>query len=129
MPLYRAAYLVAGLILLAIGYVGTVTPGLPGFVFILLSLFCFKKSNRKLEEWLLNHKLFGPTLRNWEETGSISKRIKVISISTMWIAVTISLLVIPLLWVKLVVVALALIGTWYIASRPLPPEAEPASAA
>ena len=122
MPLYRSAFLVLGIILLAVGYVGTVTPGLPGFVFILGALFCFKKSSKRLEGWMLNNRLFGPTLRDWEKHGAISKRIKIISIGTMWTAVAISLFVVETLWLKSTIVALAVIGTWYIASRPLPLE-------
>jgi uncharacterized membrane protein YbaN (DUF454 family) len=114
----RAVYLVAGLTLAGVGIVGIVTPLLPGTIFLVLSLFCFKRSSPRLENWLLNHPRCGPTLRDWEEQGAIKARTKLIAISAMWLCVLVSLFLLRDLWLGFVVGALAVFGTWYIASRP-----------
>jgi len=45
--------------------VGFVVPGIPFSVFLVFSAYCFAKSNKKMHDWLYNHKYFGPFLTNW----------------------------------------------------------------
>ena len=113
----RTGYLLAGLALLGVGIVGVVTPVLPGTVFLILSLFCFKRSSPRLENWLLNHPRFGPTLREWEENRSIKARTKIVAIATMWLCIAVSVLFVDQAWVIALLVALGAFGTWYIATR------------
>ncbi len=112
----RTAYLVAGLALVGVGIVGIFTPVLPGTVFLILALFCFKRSSPRLENWLLTHRRFGPTLRNWEENRSIRPRTKVVAIVTMWLFIGVSALVVSKVWVIASIVLLGVYGTWFIAS-------------
>jgi len=60
-------YLWMGLGFLSLGmaYVGFVVPGIPFSVFLVFSAYCFAKSNKKMHDWLYNHKYFGPFLTNW----------------------------------------------------------------
>jgi len=62
-------YLWMGLGFLSLGmaYVGFVVPGIPFSVFLVFSAYCFAKSNKKMHDWLYNHKYFGPFLTNWVE--------------------------------------------------------------
>lgn len=124
----RAAYLGFGTLALGFGLVGVVVPGLPTTVFLLIALWAFGKSCPRLESWLLEHPRFGPTLRDWQEHRSIRKRTKVVAVATIWVFIPISLLTIPLLWVKVSVLALGLIGTVYLCTRPTKEESpmEPA---
>ena len=118
---------------MGVGFVGLVTPGLPGFVFFLIALWAFRNSSPRLEQWLLDNKFVGPMLRDWEETGSIKLRTKIIAITTIWVAIGYTIysilrkgpIVIPganLLVPKAIPVALLVITilslTWYLASRP-----------
>ena len=117
MKIGRTAYNVAGLTFVGIGFLGLVLPGLPATIFMILALFCFKKGSPKLESWLLGHKRFGPTLRDWEKNRAIKRRTKVIAISTMWAFAIVSIVIIPNVWVKVSLVAVCAWATWYIASR------------
>lgn len=74
--LSRVAYGSIGVFLTIVGFIGVVTPVLPGTVFLILALACFSRSSPKLESWLLNHKLVGPSLRQWQDTGAIRRRTK-----------------------------------------------------
>jgi len=62
-------YLWMGLGFLSLGmaYVGFVVPGIPFSIFLVFSAYCFAKSNKKMHDWLYNHKYFGPFLTNWVE--------------------------------------------------------------
>jgi uncharacterized membrane protein YbaN (DUF454 family) len=117
MKAVRTGYLIAGLALAGVGIVGVVTPALPGTVFLILSLFCFKRSSPRLENWLLTHPRFGPTLRDWEENRSIKPRTKVVAIATMWACIGVSSFFVTRAWAVALLVALAVYATWYIATR------------
>ena len=62
-------YLWMGLGFLSLGmaYIGVVVPGIPFSIFLVCSAYCFAKSNKKMHDWLYNHKYFGPFLTNWTQ--------------------------------------------------------------
>lgn len=74
----------AGLIFVALGVVGVFLPLLPTVPFLLLATWCFSKSSVRLHDWLVNHDILGPSIRDWRETGAISRRGK--SLATLSIA-------------------------------------------
>lgn len=71
--------LLLGHIFLALGVAGAFLPVLPTTPFLLLAAFCYSKSNPKLLYWLKNHKVLGPPLNDWQDSG-------VIGIKAKWIA-------------------------------------------
>lgn len=73
-PAARLAWLGAGWILFGVGVVGVVLPGLPTVGPMLMALACFARGSRRVHDWLWNHPTFGPPLRRWRETGTISRR-------------------------------------------------------
>ncbi|MEX2242863.1 MAG: YbaN family protein [Fimbriimonadaceae bacterium] len=113
----RKLFLLAGLACVGVGFVGYFVPVLPSTVFMIVALFCFKRSSPRFEGWLLQHRLFGPTLRDWDASGAIKPRTKLVAITMMWACIVLSSFVVRGLWVALVL-ALGAVGTWYIASRP-----------
>lgn len=78
-PLYFAA----GWVFTALGIVGVILPLMPGTVFLILAAFCFSRSSPRFEAWLLGHPRLGPHVRRWRETGSISRRVKLIACGSM----------------------------------------------
>ena len=70
--------------------------------------FCYSqlpfisKGSPRLYNWLLNHRHFGPYIRNFRENKSNSARAKVISLVLMWGTMLYCIFfLIPLLWVKI----------------------------
>ncbi len=79
----RIILLVLGWLFVALGVIGAFLPVMPTTPFLLLAVACFARSSPKLEAWLMNHRQFGPPLRDWRERGAISTRAKVMAISLM----------------------------------------------
>ena len=81
----RIIQTILGLLALGLGIMGIFLPVLPTTPFLLLSAALFLRSNRRLYDWLLNHPELGPYIRNFMVYKAIPLRIKVISVSLVWI--------------------------------------------
>lgn len=113
----RYAYAGFGLACVGAGTIGIVVPGWPTTVFFILALWAFKRSSPRLETWLLNHRVIGSTLREWDEHRVVRPRTKVIAITTLWLMIAVSLLLLTSSWVKAVLVVIAVCVTVYLATR------------
>lgn len=74
-----------GLLSLGLGVLGIFLPVLPTTPLLLLAAALFLRGNRNLYDWLLNHPELGPYIRNFMEHKAIPLRVKVISVSLVWI--------------------------------------------
>ena len=79
----RSVYLVLGFLFVALGFIGAFLPVLPTTPFLILATTCFARSSPRLENWLLSHPRFGPTLRAWRERGAIPLRAKWLALAGM----------------------------------------------
>lgn len=104
-----------GIISLTLGIFGIVLPILPTTPFLLLSSYLFLKSSDRLYKWLINHKIFGPYIKNFQEDKSIPRKVKISSISLLWLTITTSaLFFVQILWVKFLLFAIAIGVTIHI---------------
>ena len=69
-------WLLAGALSLLTGIVGIFLPLLPTTPFVLLAAFCFARGSVRCEAWLLNHRRFGPMVRDWRAKRAIPLRAK-----------------------------------------------------
>ena len=117
----RALYLVLGLGFTGLGIAGAFLPLLPTTVFLILAAGCFAKSSPRLEAWILDHKQFGPLVRDWRAHGAIPRKAKVLACTGMTGGFVIFFLSAhPGLWLALGVGA-ALAGcAAFVVSRPEP---------
>lgn len=118
-PFIRALLWSGGVIALILGIIGIFLPGLPTTPFILLTAACFVRASPRAYSWLLNHHLFGPSLRDWEKHHSIPRRAKIIALSMMAISVSTSLWYFsgrP--WIQITIFLAAAIGAFVISRVP-----------
>ena len=76
---------ILGLISLGLGILGIFLPVLPTTPLLLLAAALFLRSHKGLYDWLLNHPKLGPYIRNFMEYKAIPLKIKVLSVSMVWI--------------------------------------------
>ncbi|QUI22445.1 YbaN family protein [Vallitalea pronyensis] len=90
----KVILIMAGFIALALGIIGIMLPLLPTTPLLLLAAGCFIKSSKRLYTWLVHHKTLGPYVYNYLELRAISKNTKIIAISSMWLSLIITMIVI-----------------------------------
>jgi uncharacterized protein len=80
----RIFYIVLGVLCVTLAVLGVLLPGLPATPFLLLASFSFARSSKRMHDWLINHKVFGPILSDFLEHKGIRLHIKIISLVMMW---------------------------------------------
>ncbi|MBR3976410.1 MAG: YbaN family protein [Bacteroidaceae bacterium] len=80
---YILAFL--GTLSLLLGVIGIFLPVLPTTPFLLLSAALYLRSSRRLYNWLMSHHRLGPYIRNFQINKSIPLRVKIVSVSMVWI--------------------------------------------
>ena len=117
--LVRGLLWLAGSVSLVLGLIGVVLPGLPTTPFVLLAAACYAQASPRLHAWLLNHRLTGPMLRDWEANRSLTRRTKTIAVVSMLVMVSFSI------WsfqhrpiAQAVLVVLGAVGAWVVLRIP-----------
>lgn len=72
-----------GWLCVSLGFIGIFIPGIPTTIFLIIALWAFTKSSKKLRYWLLHHKKFGPILKNWQEHKVVPRRAKILMVVLM----------------------------------------------
>jgi len=67
MQIKKIIFIVVGCICLALGTVGVFLPILPTTPFYLITLYCFARSSKKLEDWFKGTKLYKKHLESFVE--------------------------------------------------------------
>ena len=117
----RSVWLVVGLLALGLGGLGVVLPLLPTTPFLLVAAAAFARSSPRLEQWLLNHRLFGALIANWQRHGAIDRSTKWFAVLSM-VAVFVLSLALGVSDTVLVVQAVVLTACGaFVVSRPAPP--------
>lgn len=76
-------YKALGFVFVGLGALGVFLPLLPTTPFLLLAAGCFARSSEKWHAWLLDSRLFGPLLRDWESNRCIPRGARAISLISM----------------------------------------------
>ena len=113
-------YLLMGLgwLFFAIGLIGVFLPILPTTPFMLLAAACFSKSSERFHRWLLNNRVFGPVIKDWQEHGIIQPHAKRRALLLVALTFLISILIVPKLWLKFMLVGFWLASSFFIARLP-----------
>ena len=114
----RLIYLAIAYLALGVAFLGILLPGLPTTEFLLIAAWAAAKSSPRLHRWMLNHRLFGPPLHDWNNGRIVRLRTKLIASSMMMVAAVVLIVKIshlPSLAFCLVGMSLGAIWIW---SRP-----------
>ena len=120
--LRRWLFVALGGVFVALALVGVALPGIPTTPFLLLASYFFVRSSPALHQRLLQSKLFGSTLRDWQRHRGVKRRTKWISITCCSLMICFSIATGGLPWAGRVVIAAAgAYGMWFVARLPTVP--------
>jgi uncharacterized membrane protein YbaN (DUF454 family) len=85
--LRRYLLIIIGTLFLGLGIIGIFLPLLPTTPFLLLAAACYTRSSKRLYNWLLTNRWLGNYIRNYRERKEVPFKIKILSISFLWIAI------------------------------------------
>ena len=111
-------YIFLGLLFLVLGFIGLLLPVIPTTPFILVSVWFFARSSKKLENWLVNHKIFGKSIRDWKEKGAISKKAKMSAIPLILFSFSTTIYFSELFYLNLFLAFLGVSISTFIITRP-----------
>ena len=97
----RVIWFCLGIMFLGIAWLGVFVPGLPWSTPAVIAAYCFAKSNKTWHEWLMNHKLFGQFLREWDQHKVFPRRAKYAMVISMVMSMIILILTVSNGWVVL----------------------------
>lgn len=99
--------IVAG-IAVVLAILGLFLPLLPTTPFLLLASACYARSSTRMHTWLLQNRLFGETLRNYENNKAIPLRAKVVALLLLWSSMLFSIWSVSLPALKWMLLAIGL---------------------
>lgn len=115
----RFVYLGLGWFFFGIGILGAFLPVLPTTPFMILALWAFSKSSRRLRAWLYNHRIFGPPLQKWQQHRVIPTGAKMASIGAMGVSLGYMTFFSGLAWPWVAGTAVLMaVGAAYILTKP-----------
>ncbi len=88
-------YLLLGHALLGLGLVALVVPIVPTTPFLLLAAASYARGSVRFHTWLIEHRWFGPPIRNFREGRGVTRRARALAIggsllglagSLLWVA-------------------------------------------
>ncbi len=114
--------LIFGHLFLLLGIIGAFLPVLPTTPFLLLAAFLYSKSSPKIHKWLIEHKIIGKSIREWEESGVIRPWAKILATIMIALVIIVKFQKLPIhISIKLIlafVLMLVLIFIWTRPSKP-----------
>ncbi len=116
-PITQKTIFALGWICVGLGIIGAFLPLLPTTPFLLLAAWCFYKSSPKTHAWLLNHKLMGPPLRDWQNERAISVKTKILVMAMIGTSLFFIWRGMNREWVKYAVTTLLILVSIFILTR------------
>jgi len=91
LSMMRPLWLLLGVACVVLGGIGAVLPLLPTVPFMLLAAYCFARSSHRAHDWLVNHRVFGPAIADWQRSGAISLAAKYAATASVVVVYTLSI--------------------------------------
>jgi len=104
----RGILITAGTLFVGLGVLGIFLPLLPTTPFLLLAAACYAKSSKRFYSWLLSNKWFGNYIKNYREKKGVPLKVKLSSISLLWITILFSVVfVVDILLFRIILILIA----------------------
>lgn len=114
-PLLRPLLVVIGTICVVLGVVGMFVPILPTTPFLLLAAACYARSSDRFLRWLLHNRYFGEYLRNYREGRGMPRTTKILTLTALWLTLSVSAAVgTSALWLRAVLATIGIAVTVHI---------------
>lgn len=111
--LRRGLWIALAYVALGLGIVGIFLPGLPTTPFVLVAAWAAARGSRTLHQWLLEHRAFGPMVRDWQARGAVSRRAKRMATAMMALCAVIMFATAPAWWMAATGTAcMAAVAVW-----------------
>lgn len=121
--LAKPVFIAVGWVMVTLGVIGIIVPGLPTTIFLIIALWAFARGSDRFHDWLLNHNVLGPPIKAWRDHGVIPTRAKIMAVSVMSLSWLIIYIWVTDDWRVLSGVGLVLIAVaCFIVTRPSRPE-------
>ena len=108
--LSRWPLITTGTFFLGLGIIGIFLPLLPTTPFLLLAAACYARSSKRFYNFLLNNKWLGNYIKNYRERKGIPLKIKILSISFLWIVIGYSAIFVVHIFLGKIVIILIAVG-------------------
>jgi len=99
---------------IGLGLLGAFLPILPTTPFLILATVMSYNSSPKIRQWLLEHPVFGATIKNYLEHRSISVSALRNALVTLWLCLGVSIWVVKNVWVGGVLFITGSLVTFYL---------------
>ncbi|WP_255825543.1 YbaN family protein [Marinomonas rhizomae] len=115
----RILYLMLGWFSLITGIIGIFLPLLPTTPLVLLAAWCFSRSSVRFHTWLIEHKFFGPIVRDWQSSDGIPRKARNRAIIFMWAGMAISIFIVSRFWATIGLITIGLCVSTYLLRMPI----------
>ncbi len=119
--LSRACFFAAGIALTAVAAVGAFLPVLPTTPFLLLAAPCFVRSSPAFHRRLLESRVFGPYLRQWEHDHTVPREAKRKAYGLVALTFGVSIYLVDATWLRATLAALGIGLLLFLAWLPTTP--------
>ena len=106
-----------GWVCVVVGAIGVVVPGLPTTGFFVLAAWCFARSSPRFEAWILGLPGIGSMVADHQQGLGMPRRAKALALASMVLAVALSAVFALDGVARVVVVALGVVGVWFVGWR------------
>ncbi|TFG92138.1 MAG: DUF454 domain-containing protein [Candidatus Atribacteria bacterium] len=115
--LSRWILIIIGSFFTGLGILGIFLPLLPTTPFLLLAAACYIRSSERFYNWLINNKWLRNYIKNYLEGKGVSLKVKVLSISLLWITIGYSVVfVVNIFLIRVILILIAIGVTIHILS-------------
>ncbi len=115
--LSRWILIIIGSFFTGLGILGIFLPLLPTTPFLLLAAACYIRSSERFYNWLINNKWLRNYIKNYLEGKGVSLKVKVLSISLLWITIGYSVVfVVNIFLIRVILILIAIVVTIHILS-------------